>query len=67
MTRPGNPDIPPIPNRLLTAKEVAQILNFTPGTVRGKARRGEIPFVRIGRDIRFHPDVIRKLLESGKE
>ncbi len=57
----------PIPDRLLTVEEVAQILNFSLRAVRDKAKRGEIPSVRIGRDVRFHPDAIRKLLESGKE
>ena len=57
----------PIPDRLLTVEEVAQILSFSPRTVRDKAKRGEIPSVHIGRDVRFHPDVIRELLASGKE
>jgi excisionase family DNA binding protein len=57
----------PIPDRLLTVEEVAQILSFSPRKVRDKAKRGEIPSVRIGRDVRFHPDAIRELLASGKE
>ena len=56
----------PIPDRLLTVEEVAKILNLSPRSVRSKAHRGDIPYVRIGRDMRFHPDEIRKLL-AGKE
>ena len=55
-----------IPDRLLTVDEVARMLNFNPRTVRQKAKRGEIPFIRLGRDIRFRPDTIREILEPGK-
>jgi len=52
---------------MLTVDEVAHILNFSPRTVRQKAKRHEIPFIRIGRDMRFHPEVIRGLLDTAKE
>ena len=57
-----------IPDRMLTVEEVGQILNFSPRTVREKAKRKQIPFVRIGRTMRFHPDAIRALLDAaGKD
>ena len=57
-----------IPDRMLTVEEVGQILNFSPRTVREKAKRKQIPFVRIGRTMRFHPDAIRAFLDAaGKD
>lgn len=57
-----------IPDRMLTVEEVGQILHFSPRTVREKAKRKQIPFVRIGRTLRFHPDAIRAFLDAaGKD
>lgn len=36
-------------DRLLTAKEAAAYLNLAEGTVRNKANRNEIPFIRLGK------------------
>lgn len=38
---------------LYTVKEVAELLDYTPDTIYLKARTGEIPAIRVGRNIRF--------------
>jgi excisionase family DNA binding protein len=40
---------------LLDAKEMAALLKVHESLVRSKARRGEIPFVAVGRYMRFKP------------
>ena len=40
-------------NRLLSATELAKYLGLEPVTVRRKAKRGEIPSIRIGNRLRF--------------
>ncbi|MSP41516.1 MAG: DNA-binding protein [Deltaproteobacteria bacterium] len=59
-------DAPPCDRRvnLLRADEVAEILKMQPGTVYTLARRGALPFVRIGRTIRFDADEVRRLLKG---
>ena len=39
--------------RTLTTNQLAQVLNITESTVREKAKKGQIPSMRIGRDYRF--------------
>lgn len=41
------------PDRLLTAKQAAELLGFAEGTVRNKASAGELPTVKLGRALRF--------------
>lgn len=40
-------------DRLLTAEEVAAYLGVATGTIYNKASRDEIPFVKVGRSLRF--------------
>ncbi len=47
---------------LLTGRELARYLKLNPVTVHRKALRGEIPALRIGRQLRFDKDQIDKWL-----
>jgi excisionase family DNA binding protein len=47
-------------NTLLDANEVARLLGLTPRAVRQAAWRGSIPFVRVGRRLRFRRSQLPK-------
>jgi excisionase family DNA binding protein len=47
-------------NTLLGASEVARLLGLTPRAVRQAAWRGAIPFVRVGRRLRFRRSQLPK-------
>jgi excisionase family DNA binding protein len=36
----------------------AEFLDRSPHTIRGMVSRGEIPYIKIGRSVRFDPDAI---------
>ena len=44
--------------RLVTARELGDLLSLAPGTILDKWERGELPGYRIGRAVRFDPDEI---------
>ncbi|MBN2147904.1 MAG: helix-turn-helix domain-containing protein [Anaerolineales bacterium] len=50
---------------LLTVEEVARYLRLQPGTVRGMARRGELPVVKVGRRWRFKRSQIESWLREN--
>jgi excisionase family DNA binding protein len=50
---------------VLTAEEAAEFLSFNPVTVRQKARSGEIPGRKIGKEWRFSRRVLLEWLEEG--
>lgn len=56
--------------RLLTAKEAGLYLGLAEGTVRNKANRGEIPFVRLGvtkdAPLRFRRSELDKWIADAK-
>jgi excisionase family DNA binding protein len=55
-------------DRLLTAREAAAYLGYAEGTVRNKVMDGEIPFVKVGRLLRFRrPDLDRWVDEQTAE
>lgn len=49
-------------SQLLKTKQLAQYLNLKPVTIRRKARRGEIPSVKLGKRFRFDKRAINKWL-----
>lgn len=49
-------------SELLTTIEIAEYLNFKPVTIRRKAKRGEIPSIRIGNRLRFDKKQIDRWL-----
>lgn len=54
-------------NELLTIKEFAKIVKMAPKTLYRLASSGKIPCVRIGRNIRFSPDMIDQMTTGGKQ
>ncbi len=51
-------------DELLTAEDVIRILRISAGSLRGMRVRGRIPFVRIGRVIRYRRSDLRALIAS---
>ncbi len=51
---------------LMTAAEVATWLRIDAHEVYRRARRGEIPCVRLGRLVRFEPAAIRQLIADKR-
>ena len=50
---------------VLTAEEAAEFLGFNPVTIRQKARLGEIPGRKIGKEWRFSKRALLEWLEEG--
>lgn len=53
-----------LPDRLLTAAEAARYLGYSEGTIRNKASRGEIPFVKLGHALRFRLSELDSWIEA---
>jgi excisionase family DNA binding protein len=53
-----------IGSTLLTDRKVAEKLSVSTRTVIDWRNSGKIPFIRIGRSIRYRPESIRALLEK---
>ncbi len=49
---------------LLTAKELAQYLKVSPRTVLRRARNGELPAIRVGRQLRFNKKQVDRWLSE---
>jgi excisionase family DNA binding protein len=56
----SNPDYEP----LWTVDEVAQFLNFKPGTIREMARKGKLPAIKVGREWRFRKVSLHNFLDE---
>lgn len=52
---------------VLTAEEAAEFLGFNPVTIRLKARLGEIPGRKIGKEWRFSRTALLEWLREGEE
>jgi excisionase family DNA binding protein len=50
---------------LLSVEEFAAAVGWKPSTVRQKIWKREIEFVRMGRSVRFRPELVEKLIERG--
>ena len=50
--------------RLWRCGELARYLGTTPGTVRVKVSKRQIPFLKIGRSVRFSPSALEEWLAS---
>jgi PTS system nitrogen regulatory IIA component len=53
-----------IPTRVLTVSQVARYLGVVPDTVYRKARRGEIPAIKMGKMWRFPKETLDKWLND---
>lgn len=51
--------------RFLTAQEVAELLGVKPWRVYDLVRQRLLPAVRLGRQMRFDPEQIRRWAEAG--
>jgi len=50
---------------LLTIREFSKIVKIAPKTLYRLASSGKIPCIRIGRNIRFSPDMIDQMRQEG--
>jgi excisionase family DNA binding protein len=50
---------------LLNVAQFAELTGWKASTVRQKVWRREIEFVRMGRNIRFKPETVERLIERG--
>ena len=53
--------------RVLTVKEVCQLLKIHQGTLYRLVKAGEIPSFRIGSDYRFQEDLIERWMVEGSK
>lgn len=51
--------------RLVAINVVAEYLNLTEGQVRGRVERRTIPFVKVGRSLRFDLEAIDEWLDAN--
>lgn len=51
--------------RLLTVDEVARMTGWRPATIRQKVWRRELPYVKLGRSVRFRESEISHLIEGS--
>jgi excisionase family DNA binding protein len=52
---------------LLTIKEFSKIVKVATKTLYRLASQGKIPCIRIGRNIRFSPDMIDQMRQGGNQ
>ena len=52
-------------NRLLTVDEVARLTGWRPATIRMKVWRRELPYIKLGRSVRFLESEIAKIIEGS--
>lgn len=52
-------------SRLLTVHELSQLTGWKPGTIRQKVWRRELPYVKLGRNIRFKESDIARYIENA--
>jgi excisionase family DNA binding protein len=53
--------------RLLTTNEFAAALGFKPQTIRAWVFFGKIPFVKLGRSVRFEPSTVEQCIARGRK
>jgi excisionase family DNA binding protein len=61
----SGPKLPRTSRRsLLTADEVAEILNVSTRSVRRLIKDGKLPIVRVGRAVRIRPEALETLIDG---
>jgi excisionase family DNA binding protein len=53
-------------SRLLTVRDLATVLNVSVAWVRKAILERSIPYTKIGRNVRFTPEQVVQIVESGK-
>jgi excisionase family DNA binding protein len=51
---------------LLTIREVSEVLGLHPNTIRNLMERGELPFIKIGKSLRFHTEDVQAFIERAR-
>ena len=51
---------------MMTAKELAEMLKLSEGHIRRLTSQREVPFVKIGRTVRYSRDDIERWLKGGR-
>ena len=51
---------------LLTRAEAAELLKVSPRTLYRLSRAGTLPIVRVGRQVRIHPDDLARFIEKAR-
>ncbi len=51
---------------LLTRTEAAELLKVSPRTLHRLSNAGTLPIVRIGRQVRIHPDDLARFIEKAR-
>jgi len=51
--------------KLLTVEQFAEALGMKPSTIRQRIWRQELEVVRIGRSVRFKPELVEKMIQAG--
>jgi excisionase family DNA binding protein len=57
---------PAVTEKLLTARELAELLGFAAGTIVDWAERDELPHFKIGNKLRFKPSEVEAWLEQQR-
>lgn len=52
--------------RLLTSRQLAELLGFAPGTIVDWAEAGKVPAFRVGGRLRFRPSEVEAWLETKR-
>ncbi|NBK21501.1 MAG: DNA-binding protein [Spirochaetia bacterium] len=50
---------------LLTTREVAELLRYKPGYIRELVMKRKIPYIKLGRSVRFDKEDIEKLIKDN--
>jgi excisionase family DNA binding protein len=53
--------------RLLDVRQVAEVLNMSPGVVYYWVKIRKIPFIRMGRRVKFQPSVIAEWISQQRQ
>ncbi len=51
---------------LLTRAEAAELLKVSPRTLYRLSKAGTLPIVRVGRQVRIHPDDLARFIEKAR-
>jgi len=63
------PDFPPLPDvpRLLTSRQAAEALAISPRKLWAMTTSGEIPYLRLGRCVRYPADRLQQVIDDRTE
>tara|TARA_Y100000590_G_scaffold126851_1_gene144998 strand:+ start:6128 stop:6427 length:300 start_codon:yes stop_codon:yes gene_type:complete len=54
-----------IEKKILTDKEVAEVLSVSPSVVKNLAKEGKIPHFWVNRSLRFHSETVHQWINAG--